>query len=87
MFKTAPHNNELSQKNQTLSDTTEKIGQQNVRSRIFSFITQLKKDQIEKGKSLKIQSLRNFNFKPAPLINHSVQKNESSSNNNLLPYK
>ena len=74
-------------KNQTLSDTTEKIGQQNVRSRIFNFITQLKKNQIEKCKNLKIQSLRNFNFKPAPLIKHSVQKNESSSNNNLLPQK
>ena len=51
MFKTAPHNNELSQKNQTLSDTTEKIGQQNVRSRIFNFITQPKKNQIEKCKN------------------------------------
>ena len=51
MFKTAPHNNELSQKNQTLSDTTEMIGEQNVRSRIFNFITQLKKNQIEKCKN------------------------------------
>ena len=51
MFKTAPHNNELSQKHQTLSNTTEKIGKQNVRSRIFSFITQLKKNRIEKCKN------------------------------------
>ena len=55
MFKTAPHNNVLSQKNQTLSDTTEKIGQQNVRSRIFNFITQLKKDQIESAKIRKFR--------------------------------
>ena len=51
MFKNAPHNKELSQKNQTLSDTTKNIGQQNVRSRIFIFITQLKKNQLEKRKN------------------------------------
>ena len=51
MIKNAPHNNEMSQKNQTLSDTTVKIGQQNVRSRIFNSITQLKKNQLEKCKN------------------------------------